>query len=461
MKKLTTNKQLFLFSLGGVGVYMLNLIMGTYLTNALMAEGIVQNGNQWTYFFNTTIVSTVIWSFLLTLSKLIAGFINLPLSIFADKVKSNYGRRRPFIFFGFLGTIVSFILFLLPLSNEEGHLGNTFWFFFVLVFFYFSYTAMMIAYLASFAEITKDEKDREKVGNYATILKVIYSILGYTLIPVLVYFNISVRMVGTIFLPFALTMLIPLFMIKEKSNLIQDQKYEDVKKNEINISQERLKKSGLRKSMKYALANKGFVIWLIIFACIEVAIQLIAVSEIVILLGLMFEGYHIAIIACCIFLPIPLTINIYKVLVRRFGFKIGFINSLLLFLTAIIIYNGVVYIDSFDTRFILMIVAGIISSAGFGAFFSAGYVVPSVLAKIEYDRTGISHQAMFLTLEGIVAGTFSAVATGIVWVNMRAAGLSSYVPMIILGLTIVALALAFFLPSEIKEYSKKTDLNDV
>ena len=48
MKKLTSKKQILLYAISGMGVNMLNLIVGTYLCDALMVEGFGKNVENWT-----------------------------------------------------------------------------------------------------------------------------------------------------------------------------------------------------------------------------------------------------------------------------------------------------------------------------------------------------------------------------------------------------------------------------
>ena len=54
MKKLKGKKQILLYAISGLGVNMLNLIVGTYLCDALMVEGFSANVENWTYFNTLT-----------------------------------------------------------------------------------------------------------------------------------------------------------------------------------------------------------------------------------------------------------------------------------------------------------------------------------------------------------------------------------------------------------------------
>ena len=72
MKKLRSKKQILLYSMAGLGVNMLNLIVGTYLCDALMVEGFSTNIENWTY-ANKTLVVAGVWSVMIFLAKVLDG----------------------------------------------------------------------------------------------------------------------------------------------------------------------------------------------------------------------------------------------------------------------------------------------------------------------------------------------------------------------------------------------------
>ena len=57
MKKITSKKQLALYGCSGLGVNMLNMIMGSYLCSALMTGGFVDHIESWTYLNKTLVVA--------------------------------------------------------------------------------------------------------------------------------------------------------------------------------------------------------------------------------------------------------------------------------------------------------------------------------------------------------------------------------------------------------------------
>ena len=76
MKKITGKFKLFLYGMAGLGVNMLNLIVGSYLCDALMTEGFEKNIENWTY-LNKTLVVAGLWSVMITIGKILDGIIEM------------------------------------------------------------------------------------------------------------------------------------------------------------------------------------------------------------------------------------------------------------------------------------------------------------------------------------------------------------------------------------------------
>ncbi len=460
MRKLKNKKELILYAISPFGLHILNIIVSTYLINSFLVDNYVTDAEQWIY-SDYTVVSVVLFAILVTFSKIIANIVDVPIAIGVDKIKSHYGRRRPAILIGLIITFSTFVLLMVPISQTPESIGNTIWFSLLLFAFYISYVMTLVSYYATFSEITKDEKDFAILTKFKISIDAFSFLLAYTLVPIFISFGYTVRGVAFLALPLSLMMIIPLFMIKEKSSLPQDSMIEDYKEEEIDISKERYRKLGIRKSFLMIFKNKVFVIWIIIFTFLQISLQLFMVSETVYFSGsLFFNGFKIALITLCVFLPIPLTNRIYKSIARRFGFKIAFIYSLAIFIIAIILMIGIYYVKDETTKLIFGVIAALISSFGIGSFFSIGLVIPATISKIEYKRTGISYFAMFVGIESIVSNFFASLATGALWLLLRHNNLVRIVPVIIVSCAFVALLFTFLLPKELSLYSKELLLEE-
>ena len=76
----------------------------------------------------------------------------------------------------------------------------------------------MVTYYATFTEIIDNAQDRTFLSNVKSVCDIVYFIIGYVAVSALLK-GINIRIVALILLPLVLTMLIPLFKIKEKSTL--------------------------------------------------------------------------------------------------------------------------------------------------------------------------------------------------------------------------------------------------
>lgn len=127
MQKITRKSRLLLYGCSGIGVNMLNLIVGTYLCSALIVEGFDPDDfGLWTY-TDKTLVVAALWSILALTTKIIDGIIDVPMSPFIDNLKTRWGRRRPAILMGFVPMILMYLMFLL-IPDNGATIKNTIWF---------------------------------------------------------------------------------------------------------------------------------------------------------------------------------------------------------------------------------------------------------------------------------------------------------------------------------------------
>ena len=247
MKIIKNRAQLILYGCSGIGVNLLGMIMGSYLCSALVASGFGSNSELWT-FLNKDIVAVLLWGALNTVVKIFDGVIDIPFAAFFDNLKTRWGRRRPSILIGLVFTVLSYLLFVLVTpENAEGSILNTIWYAVILMLFYSAYTLTMLAYYATFSEIVDNDRDRAFLSTTKSICDVVYFSISFALVPVFInVIGLNIRPTALIFLPCVLTMLIPLFMIKEPST--KDGVSEDAPKAE---------KVSLVKSLAYSLKDKS------------------------------------------------------------------------------------------------------------------------------------------------------------------------------------------------------------
>lgn len=445
MKTFHTKKSLWLYALGGMGVNMLNLVIGARLCDAVMVEGFdpVDIGF-WTY-TDKTLVVAVVWSVMITVAKIIDAVIDIPLATFSDRLGTKWGKRRPALLMGLIPMMLAYVAFLNPLSWNANSMLNTVWLGCMLALFFVFYTLTMGTYYATFSEVTDNERDRVRLSNYKTVFDIVYFLLGYGLIPLMISMRLNIRIIGYIFLPLALTMLIPVLMIKEGSTLKKDLGKEGSGEKGVHLG----------KAIKYCFTNKSFMLWMCVYAVLQFGLQMFITGENVYYSGVLgFDGteaWKITIVMAAVFAPIPLTLLLYNKIVRKKGIQSGFIFSLIAFGIAMVlmgICNKNIISDG-TLRLVLAILGGIVASFGIGCFFSISYTIPSHLAALQKRETGESNPTMYFAVQGLFSGVATAVATGLVWVNLKDNNLAWLLPVIVFVATAVALGLSFLLPKKI------------
>lgn len=441
MKTLNKKWQLILYGCAGIGVNMLNMIVGSYLCSALIPGGFAQEDvGFWTY-SDKNLVIAGIWATLILIAKAIDGIIDIPFASFTDNLRTRWGRRRPAILIGFIPMILSYLLFLVPL-NQEGTVLNTIWFAALLCIFYGTYTLTMIAYYATFAEIVDNDKDRLFLSNVKAICDVVYFSISFALVPVFVNVGrMNIRWVALIFLPLAASMFIALFMIKEPST-----------KDGIPEGSKDAKGVGFAKSFAYSFRNKNFIYWMLCASVMNFGLQLFlsGINEF-----FSTTGLNMTLVMATSFAPVPFTLQIYNKLVKKKGIKFGFQYCLLVYSFAMILMffcRGL----PLNIMTPVAIVAGLIVSLAMGTFFSITYTIPSQLAAEENARTGICASSMYFAVQGLFEGVAAGLATGPMLVFLKEHNGIPFMTLIIAAACMTAFVMAFFLPKSIANLGKET-----
>ena len=449
--KLLTRKQLPLYALSGFGPNFLMTIVTAYLIDALSTAGFVQNVESWT-FANKTIVYMAVFSVLVTIAKIIDGVIDVPLAAMTDTLKTKWGKRRPSILIGFVPMVLTFVALCFPLSHQENSILNTVWIFLMLVLFFSSYTLCLVTYYGTFSEVTANIRDRSYLSYWKSFFDTIQYSIAYALIPLIVGFDINIQWIAIGSLPLMFTMLIPLFLLKEKSTLPADISAEDLAEEERKKAEE----VPFFQSIKLSFGNRNFMIWMGVFSVFFFGLQMFLTGQNVLASGAMgLNGWQIAIINSAAFAPVPLMLFIYNKVMKRWGFRTAFQTAILSFALAMTFF-AVANKNIISNEYIRLAIGATgstIGSYGIGAFFSSPYIIPSHIAAEETKKTGKHHPSMYFAVQGLINAVVGALSTGVVWLNIK--GITkggdttfgaSLMPYIVIGACVIAFGLTFVLP---------------
>jgi len=439
MKKFTKKWQLILYGCSGLGVNMMNLIVGSYLCSALLTGGFEDHIESWTY-LNKDLVVAALWGTLVFVAKAIDGIIDIPFSHFTDNLKTKWGRRRPAILIGFIPMILAYLLFLVPLQSGAT-IGNTFWFAALLFVFYGCYTLTMLTYYGTFAEVVEKKEDIVLISNVKSICDVVYFSLGYALVPAFVSMGVNIRYVALIFLPLCLTMLIPLLMLKEKPT------------NDGESTAPISEKPSFFASLAFSLKCKDFVFWMVVASIMNFGLQLFlgGINE-----YFSTAGLNMTFVMATCFVPVPFTILIYNKLVQKRGLGFAYRYILIMFSIGMALMYFCNF-DFFPQKWLLpyAIFCSLIISFAIGAFFSVTYTVPSHLAAM-CKKENQAASSMFFAVEGLFEGISAGIATGFVLVALKDSGTVQYMTLIVAIACMTACGLSLLLPKSITQIGRAT-----
>ncbi len=447
MKQLTTKGQKILYAVSGLGVNMLNLMMGSYLCSAIIASGFTAEAAVNQTFCSKDLVIIALWSIFGVIAKVIDGIIDIPMASFADNLRTKYGRRRPAIVMGLIPMIIAYLLFLVVPNPCQATLLNTVYLGVVLCVFYSFYTLTMVTYYATFTEIVDSASDRNFISNVKSVCDILYFILGYVVVRAMLG-SINITLVSLIVLPIVLTMLIPLFMIKEPDN-----------RGTVGVKAEKV---SILASLSCTFKNKPFIVWMCVYSFMTFSVQLFlsGINE-----YFADTGMSMMIVMVASFAPVPLTMMIYNKLFRTKGFGTAFRYALVTFSVGMLCLFGVSFVPQGTLRTMLSIAAGLVSSLSIGSLFSVAYSVPSQLAAEEQAKSGVSNSAMYFAVQGLFSGVATAIGSYVVLNALKSAcGVINdpyvYNPMYIMTLIcaavcLVAFGMTYLLPKSLSDMGKK------
>ena len=442
MQKLKSKKSLILYGCSGLGVNMLNIIVGTYLCSALLTGGFKEHIESWTY-LNKNLVIAGLWAVLVFFAKALDGIIDLPLATFADKLNTKLGRRKTAILIGIVPMLIAYLLFLVPL-NDGATILNTVWFGALLCVFYTCYTLTMLTYYATFSEVCETEKETVCLSNTKSICDVVYFSLGFALVPVFVSLGINIRIVALLFLPLVLTMVIPFFLLKEDRDSV-------AKEEPLTLT----------KSIGVSFKNWTYIYWLCTAFVMTIGLQLFlgGINEL-----FSNTGLNMTVVMASSFAPVPLTLIVYNKIMKRYGLGVAYRYSLTIFaIGMIIMYICNINSDKLSELQLTLValLGGIFVSFALGSFFSVTYTVPTFLARKELQDKGTNVASMYFAVQGLFEGIAAGVATGFILVALKAHNCIQWLPIIVAICCMVAFAMSFAFKPHLAYMDKENKAENV
>jgi len=411
-----------LYSFAGFGPNFFMVLMGAYFQNAVNPTALGSKAIATQSISGFCLILPILFTVLWTIAKCFDGIIDIPFANITDSLRTKFGNRRIPIAISFVPMVLSFALCWYPVCGSGENLsngalvGNTIWIFFWALMFFATYTMSLIAYYGSLSTVCSDEKQKTRVSSYKSVFDTISYALVFALLPVILSAaNLRINMFVYFALPLMLTMIIPLFMIKEGAKWEAKAIAQGYDITPLASS----KPVKLFQSIKMTCKNKPFLIWLGVNACSFFGLQLFLVSMNAIESGLMeLNGTYITICNTCAFAPVPLMLYLFNKLKANNGVRFAFQTALLSFAVAILgFFFGTKFFwpNNMTPRVIIACISGVIGSFGIGAFFMMGYLIPSQISSVEEIFTKTNHSSMYFATQAVTTSISGALSSALLW----------------------------------------------
>ena len=402
-----------LYAFSGFGPNFLMVLMGAYFTDAMNPAAMGDHQAVQTIAAGVCFISPAIFPILFAISKAFDGIIDIPFAHIADTLNTKFGRTRPVIAVCFLPMVLAYAMLWIPIGGAERQLLNTIWIFIWCIVFFSSYTMSLISYYGSLSTVCVDEPQRLRVSGYKAFFDTISYCLVYALVPVILQgINLHIDKFAFVSLPLMLTMLIPMFLIKEGA------KY-GYPENRGEIPQ----KISLKESLKLTFKNRIFLSWTAVNCCTYFGLQMFLVGMNAMFIGGMgFDGLEMAIANTCAFGPVPVMLYFFNKLKAKKGVRFTYQSCLLAFAVAILSFFFASTFITGGNKPVQMAIActgSVVGSWAIGSFFMMPYLATSQISSVEEQLTGKNHSAMYFAANAVTTSLVGAISGSLIYENIK------------------------------------------
>ncbi|MBQ9467607.1 MAG: MFS transporter [Clostridia bacterium] len=421
-----------LYAASGLGPNLLMVLMGAYFTDAVnpVALDLASNpGKGVQAITGFCLIAPAIFPILWFIGKAFDGIIDVPLAALTDSLNTKWGRRRLPIAICFLPMVVSYVLCWIPISSEPNSVANTVWIFIWALVFFATYTMNLIAFYGSLSTVCADESQRLRVSSYKSFFDTISYVATYALVPLILGgTGLHIDKLVFILCPLMLTMLIPVFMIKEGDKWERKAIADGYDITPL-AEEPRVK---LRESIKLTFVNKPFMKWCLVNCCAFFGLQMFLVSMNALILGGMgMNSTQMAILNTCAFAPVPVMLYLFNKLKKKKGIRFAFQTCLVSFAVCILsFFFGSTFVagDNTTMKIVIGAVGGLVGSWAIGSFFMMPYMVPAQISSVEEKLTHKNHSAMYFAAQALTTSIVGAVASSLVYENIKMLFISKNAP---------------------------------
>ncbi len=410
VKSLDKKWKELLFACSGLGPNFLMILMGSYYSDALNPSALETSEQFQAIMPGVCFILPALFPILFALGKIFDGLIDIPFAHITDTLSTKWGRRRPAIAVCFLPMAISYALCWIPVGGVEKPLLNTIWVSIFSIIFFATYTMCLIAFYGSLSTTCTSEPQRLRVSGYKSFFDTICYCIVYALVPVILSSTkMQIDRLVFICLPIMLTMIIPLFLIKE------GEKY-GYPENE-GMSDEKI---SIGESISLTFKNKIFRRWLYVNCCTFFGLQMfLSAMNGLIIGGMGLNGTQMAILNTFAFGPVPIMLYLFNKAKAKFGVRAAYQSCLILFAIAIMSFffgsRFVLGEGNVTTKIVIGILGGVCASWSIGVFFMMPYLAPAQISSVEEKLTKKNHSAMYFAGNAVATSIVGAISGGLVY----------------------------------------------
>ena len=402
-----------LFAFSGFGPNFLMVLMGAYFTDAINPSAL--GNNEFMRFASgACYILPALFPILYAIAKAFDGIIDIPFAHITDTLSTKWGRRRPAILVCLLPMLLSYVMCWMPIGGVEGQLLNTIWIILWALVFFATYTMGMIAFYGSLSTTCVDEPQRLRVSGYKAFFDTISYCLVYALVPVILG-GVQIHINNLVYIcsPLMLTLVIPLFMIKEGAKYGYPENT-GLKEEKISIGE----------SLRLTFKNKVFMRWQLVNCCTFFGLQMFLVGMNALIVGGMgMKDWEMAILNTCAFAPVPIMLYLFNKVKAKKGIRFTYQTCLISFSVAIMsFFLGSTFVVGTNNKllqYVIGCVGGIAGSWAIGAFFMMPYHITAQISSVEEKLTHKNHSAMYFAGNAVCTSIVSAISGSLIYETIK------------------------------------------
>jgi len=304
----------------------------------------------------------------------------------SDKTKTRWGRRRPYIIFGTVPLVITFIL--LWWNPFTDWFMIFLYFLLIMLIFEWMFTLVQLAYTSLFPELTSNVDERLEIAGYLEFFDIIALIMGFVLSLVIVGILIEMGYSPIIAWPMMATILGVVIALSAFTAVAV------TKERKIFYTAEALP---FLKALKYTWKNKSFRVVALAWLCISIAYVIAAATSIFFSIYILnLSELETAMSLLFMFLTAIPSLYFWFKISKKFGAVRTTMMAMFLF--------GISFVFLlFVVNYVMFIIAIVILGVGFAGVILLPQTLYADVIDEDETITGVRREGMYQGIRAFIA----------------------------------------------------------